>query len=243
VRLDETQARLQELRNRISLLEWGMKQSGATSDGNGPVNQLQRQPHYHEDAEWRTLHLEARRAQHQIDKSVLTPNSPDRVGLTKELEFALELQREREQQLDEQWKDHRKDMAGREEGPIPVEHQLARARQEEQLLQADLEKQREDLEGLFERAQALERESVELRHKRELFDAVRRRLDEKTIERNVPSTIEVGQAECPSKPNQDPRILFTAGAALLGLCVATGAALLTRRRDEIHAGSNSATAA
>jgi uncharacterized protein involved in exopolysaccharide biosynthesis len=242
LRLDEAQARLGELRDRITVLEWEMKQPGGTSDSNSLVDPSQKQPKYHEDAEWRKLDLDVRMAQHQIDKSVLTPDYPDRAGLTKDLEFAKELRRLREQQLDEQWNDRRKDVAGPEGGVIPVDRQLARAKVEEQLLRADLEKQTADFDDLFERAQALAKENAALQQKRELFDAVRQRLDQKNIERGVPGSIEIlTGASVPSKPAQDYRIVFTAGAILLGLCAAGGTGVLTRRRKNIPAGSGGST--
>jgi len=230
LRLDEAQARLGELRDRITVLEWEAKQPEGTSDSNSLVDPSPRQPKYHEDAEWRKLDLEVRTAQHRIDKSALTPNDPDRAGLMKDLDFAKELRRVREQQLDEQWNDRRKDLAGCEGGAVSMERQLARAKVEEQLLRAELEKQNADFHDLFDRAQSLARENAALQQKRELFDAVRQRLDQKNMERGVPGSIEIlAGASVPSKPVPDHRILFTAGALLLGVCASGGTAALTRR--------------
>ena len=54
-------------------------------------------------------------------------------------------------------------------------------------------------------------------HKRKLFDAVRQRLDQKNMERNVPGSIEVlSQASVSSKPYKDRRIVFTAMALVIG---------------------------
>jgi uncharacterized protein involved in exopolysaccharide biosynthesis len=228
--LDEAQTRLQELRNRISMLQWEMKQPDETTDGNSPDAPSRSQLKYYQDAEWRKLDLDVRRAQHQIDKSNLTPNSPDRAGLTKDLAFAKDLLRLREQQLEEQWNGHRKDMTGPEDGVIPVERQLARAKMEEQLLQKDLDTQKAEFATLFQCAQSLEKVNAELQHKRELFHAVRSRLDQREIEHHLPGAIAIlARADCPSKPAGDHRVVFTAGAALLGLCAAGGTALLTRR--------------
>lgn len=241
--LDETQARLNQLRDRIAVLEWETKHPDGTSDGNRPVDPSPRQPKYHEDAEWRKLDLGVRMAQHQIDNSSLSPNYPDQVRLTKDWEFAKELRLLREQQLDEQWKDHLKDRAGRGDGVVPVERRLTLARVEEQLLRAEWERQEKEFQSLFESAQLLEKENAALQRKRELFDAVRQRIDRKTMERGVPGAIEIlTGASLPSQPAHDRRILFTAGALALGLCVAGGFSLLTRRRNRGGAQGDQATA-
>jgi len=241
-RLDQTRVRLGELRDRITVLEWEMKQPGGSSDSNSPVDPSQKQPKYHEDAEWRKLDLDVRTAQHQFDKSGPTPNHPDRTGLVKDLDFAKELRRVREQQLDEQWNDRRTHVAGPEGGAVPVARQLARAKMEEQLLRADSEKQTTDFDDLFDRAQLLAKENAVLQQKRELSDVVRQRLDQKNVERGVPRGIEILMpAHCPPRPTPDHRILFTAGALLLGLCASGGTAILTRRRNSIPVKSDGST--
>ena len=242
VHLEETQARLSELRNRVAMLTWQMKETAGASDGSSPVRQSQGKPKYHEDAEWRKLDIAARTIRHEIDADPRDPNDPGALRAQRDLAFAQELLRLREAQLDEQWNDRIRDMAGREEGVVSVERQLALAKMEEQLLCAEFEKQKADFNDLFVRVQSLEREETDLRHKRALYDAVRQRLDQKNIERNVPNAIEVvALAHCPSKPSHDHRILFTAGAIILGLCVAGGTGVLTRRRNNIPAKSDGST--
>ncbi len=237
VRLDETQARLNELRHRVATLTWKMKET----DGSSPAASSRRKPKYHEDAEWRKLDIAVRTFRHHLESDQVEANDPAARRAQKDLEFAQELLRLREAQLDEQWDDQVKDLASREDGPVPLEPQLALARQEEQLLRSEWEEQQEELGRLFECARSLERENADLQHKRQLYDAVRQRLDQKNIERNVPGMIEVAPADCPSKPSQDPRLPFTAGAMLLGLCAAGSTAVLTRRRKNIPAGSDGPT--
>ena len=202
-----------------------------------------------------------RTIKHQIDNSLLTPNHPDMIRLVKNLEFAEELLRLREAQLDEQWRD-RQDVAevpttitqslsqplnvlgpritttnaigfGFMEGSMSVQERLAQAKHEEQLLLAESKKQEAEFQSLFDSAQLLEKENNALRHKRELFDAVRQRLDQKTMERNVPGSIKVlTQAFVPSQPHNDRRIVFTAMALLLGLGMGGGAAFLRASRNQ-----------
>ena len=247
VRLDETQARLGELRNRIAVLEWEMKQAVAADSNAVPVARTARiaqQPKYHEDAEWRKLKMNVDIVLNEMAKSVSLPDHPEGIRLRQDLNFARDLLRQREAQLDEQWRDRLKNAAGApttadtndprlEERSISVEHQLARAKREEQLLSAELEKQQAEFKGLFESAQLLEKENNALRQKRELFDAVRQRLDQKNMERNVPGSIEVSMwAYSPSQPEKDRRTVFTAMALVLGLGMGGGAAFLRASRNQ-----------
>jgi capsular exopolysaccharide synthesis family protein len=248
VRLDETQARLSELGLNILVLEWQIQQA-VTDDSNDvlvtPTGRLVKQPEYHEDAEWRKLNIDVMTIRHQIANSSLTPKHPDAIRAEKSLKFAEELLQLREVQLDEQWRNQPKDAAGvpititgvsgpgYEEGLISLKHQLAQAKKEEQLLLADSEKQQTEFEGLFETGQLLEKENNALLHKRELFDAVRQRLDQKNMERNVPGSIEVlTQASVSSQPYNDRRITLTAMALFLGLGMGGGVAFLRASRNQ-----------
>jgi len=250
VRLDEAQARLSELRNSIAILEW--KKQAITDDSNDvtvalPDSMEEKQPAYYEDAEWRQLDVNVRTIRHQITTGLLTPKHPDTARLTKDQEFAEELLRLREAQLDERWRNRPINAAGVpvtisgaggpaytvEIGSMSPEQQLSQAKQEEQLLLAELKKQQAEFEGLFESAQLLDKENNELQHKRELFGAVRQRLDQKNMERNVPGSIEVlARAFVPSQPHNDRRIVFTAMALVLGLGMGGGAAFLRASRNQ-----------
>ncbi|MCP4262058.1 MAG: hypothetical protein GY774_31845 [Planctomycetes bacterium] len=235
LRMDDTQARLTELQQNIAVLEWEKIQQAVHHDRNDvPIVskvEMEKQPKYHEDSEWRALDINLRTAQHSIATSELEPNNPEIIRAAKDVKFAEELLKLREAQLDEQWRDKQEKIISEqkdntsivpiiitnadgysyEKGAASLELQLARLKEKETLLTAEIEKQKEDFKIRFADAQALENENNELQHKRELFKAVRQRLDQKNMERNVSGRIEVlTEAFAPSEPHKDRRVLFTA---------------------------------
>jgi len=250
VRLDQTQANLNRVKQNIALLEWQVKQGliTTTDDSNDipiAITEVvnQKQPEYYEDTEWRNLDTNVRTIQHRISNSYLTSKHPDAVQAEKDLAFAKELLQRRETQLDEQWGIQSKNLAGVPiysadvlgiaDSSLSPEHQLDRAKYEEQLLLSELEKQQRDFGELFEIAQLLEKENSALKNKRDLFDAVRQRLDQKNVERNVPGTIEVLMgAFVSSKPYNDRRVVFTVMALCMGLGMAGGIVYLRAIRNQ-----------
>ncbi len=248
IRLDETQARLRELRQSIALLEW----EKANADDSNEVaidatDRMERQPKYYEDAEWRGRDINVKTIRHQIATDVYGPDHPNMTRAEKDLKFAEELLRERQAQLDEQWRNRPINAAGVpvtitgaggsgykvEIGSMSPKHQLEQAKQEEELLLAEFEKQQAEFERLFESAQLLDKENNALLHKRELFSAVRRRLDQKNMERNISGTIEVlTWALASSQPYNDRRIVFSAMALVMGLGMGGGAAFLRASRNQ-----------
>ena len=253
IRLVEMLNRLSEKRQSIAVLEWERKnledltKQDITPERNDvPVDsvaQMEMKPKYYEDAEWRALDRNFRTIQHGIATSELEPKNPEIIRATKDMKFAKELLRLREEQLDEQWQNEQKDASGvpvtstdaggpdYEEELRILERQLARTKYEEQLLLPELKIQQEKFQELFDSAQLLERENKALQHKRELFKAVRQRLDQKNMERNVPGAIEVlTQASVSSEPYKDYRILYTAIVLVLGLGLTFSGWLLKRKK-------------
>ena len=111
-----------------------------------------------------------------------------------------------------------------------LELKMARTKYEEKLLIEDIGKQQAEFQKLFDSAQLLEKENNALQRKRELLDAIRRRLDQKNMERNVPGPIEVlKQASVSSEPYKDRRVLYTAVVLILdGLGITLSGCLLHR---------------
>ena len=257
LRLDETQARLSQVRQSIDLLQWELNRT-ATEDGNdvpdaaadgndvtsAAADRIQTKPKYYEDVEWRRLDDNVRTMRHNIANSLLTPNHPDSARIDKELQFAEEQLKLREEQLNEQWRDRLKNPAGAltiagasslsyEEGLLYIEHQLARSQREEKLLADELEQQQTEFAALFESAQLLDKENNALLHQRELFSAVRQRKDQKDMERNVPGSIEVlAPAYSSTRPYNDRRIAFTVMVMVLALGAGSGLAYLKANRNQ-----------
>jgi len=248
IRLDQTQARLDLLQQNITLLEWEMKRD-ITGDSNdvlaAATDRVQKQLKYYEDVEWRKLDDNVKTIRFNIANSMITAKHPDSVRMEKELEFAEEQLQLREEQLDKQRLDRLNNLAGvstipgadslsYEERLIYMEHQLARLKLEEQLLGNELKKQQVEFAGLFENAQLLDKENNTLLHKRELFSAVRQRLDQKTMERNVPGSIEVlTRASLSSQPYNDRRVAFTVMVLVLALGAGSGLAYLRAGRNQV----------
>jgi len=253
LRLDETETRRAGLRQNIAVLEWQQKEledlKRQAADGNDVAvagsGEIEGQPPYHEDADWRELDVDVRTRQHQIASSLLTPKHPDMVRMTDDLKFAEELLRLREEQLDEQWRNRARTAPGLATtvaatgGPrygndlVSLNQQLSQAKQEEKLLSEEYKKQQAEFQKLFDSAQLLEKENNVLAHKRDLFNAVRQRLDQKTMERNVPGSIDVlTWAMTSSEPDQDRRIVFTAMALVMGLGMGGGLAFLKALKNQ-----------
>jgi polysaccharide biosynthesis transport protein len=242
LQLSQVQARMNTLQQQISLLEWRRKrleESAHPVDGNNSTVSNAKQSKYSEDSEWRSREVNVRTIQHQIDNSILTAKNPEMIRFKKDLEFAQELLKLRESQLDEQWKDRPSGVpaiGGTDSNIISpsLEYQLSQAKYELELVSQEYKKQQTEYEELFKSAQSLQKENSELAYKRELFNEVRNRLEQKDMERNVPGTIDVlMKAFVPSRPYNDRRIIFTAMIMVLGLCAGGGAAALRAGRNQV----------
>ncbi len=250
LRMDDTQARLTELQQNISVLEWELTQEDTDDSNDVPdaaTIAIEKQKKYYEDPEWRGMERNIKNIQHQIATSLLTRKHPNRTKMEMDLKFAEELLLQREERLDEQWLEQQANSTSKQKDNTPIvpiiitnadgysyqkgtaslELQLARLKEKETLLNAETEKQKEDFKVRFAYAQALENENNELQHKRDLFKAVRARLDQKNMESNVSGRIELlTEAFAPSMPDKDRRIVLTGMALFLALCMGGGTAFL-----------------
>ena len=207
------------------------------------AGKIDKKSKYYEDEEWLRLNNNVNIIQHNIETSLMTPNHPNSVKAQQELKFAQEQLKQREQQLDGQFRSRLSNTTASsiaaarglsyEEGLIYLEHQLARSKHEEKLLAEELKKQKEEFEELFTSAQLLEAENNALEHKCELFSAVRQRRDQKTMERNVPGSIEIlTRAMLPTESYYDRRIAFTFMLMVLALGAGCGLAYLRANKTQ-----------
>jgi receptor protein-tyrosine kinase len=125
---------------------------------------------------------------------------------------------------------------GLEQGITPAEElylvrrEIDRLKQKEKLDLEELQRQRADFDRVFEAARTLAKEDEALKRAKELGNTIRSRLDQKTIERNVPGSISVlSKASVAQEPYRDRRAKLTL-VALVGAFVAGAAMALIRAR-------------
>jgi len=94
------------------------------------------------------------------------------------------------------------------------------------LLEDDADKQRKIMGRDMEKAEILNQRLREIDRQRELYEAVRRQVDQKSMERNVPGSIEIVKAMAPSRPSADRRVILSVMALFLGLAGGAGVAML-----------------
>lgn len=251
IHLDQTQFRLGKIQQNIAMLDWEREklmeyiEQAESSDGNNTsvafLDDTNSQSKYFVDTEWRKLDVEVKTLRHQIENSLYTSKHPNMIQARKDLEFKEELLRQRELQLDQQMSMdgegglYAAGMEGLsyEEKLKSLDYQRERVKHEEELLVAEFGKEQAEFDTFFKNVQLLQEESDELQHKRDLFSAIRQRLDQKNVERNVPGSIDVLMwAFVPSKPHNDRRIVYTAMVLIFGLGLGCGIALLRASKHQ-----------
>ncbi|NLF32419.1 MAG: polysaccharide biosynthesis tyrosine autokinase [Planctomycetes bacterium] len=246
------EARLEVLQTQIEAIDWQRQELALLLSGSPEAVEAVASapaPQFQDDPEWRRLDLDVRNAQHAYDLAAKSyqPSHPRMQALASTLEFAIALRQAKEAQLAQQ---HADPLAPQDEpqessgaGPlaaserpigmdyqnrlIAIDAELALLRHQEQLVAEDLKRQGQDFEQTFASARTLDKEELALDHKRQLFQAVRERLDQKAMERDVPGSIEVlNRAFAPSSPSKDRRKVFTAMVMFLAAGASFGAAYL-----------------
>jgi capsular exopolysaccharide synthesis family protein len=162
-------------------------------------------------------------------------------SLQKRLDALKEDLAAREEQLQKQWKKHglpspaqreARSAAGHGGFIVSPEHSVTllmqadpvtafliadqRAKQfkaQEAAVQRTLEKEQAEFDRLFQKAQNLTKLHQTLRYKKELYEAVQTRLEQKRMEQQLPGSISIlNRAIAPSEPSRDRRLLFSAMA-------------------------------
>ncbi len=244
VRLDAIEAERQTLERELRAIEWqrqrlvkaaeNRRKAASSRPSSMPASELR----YELDPEWRELRARLRTAQHELDVNGerLGASHPKMAGLRKGVELAWEMLTEREQQLDTQSQlapsspapfATGKGVTGSEPSLQALSYRADLLRYQLDLVLKNLEEARKSFDQTFTRSQDLVRQTDEIRHKREMYQAVRTRLERKAMERNVPGSIKIlARAIPPSKPSRDRRRLLTVVAVVFGVGAGIGVAFL-----------------
>ncbi|MCD6304289.1 MAG: AAA family ATPase, partial [Planctomycetes bacterium] len=211
---------------------------------------------FENDPEWRRLDMQLRQAQNlwRTQSRLYRESHPRMIALKNQIEFAKEALRVRETQLaQEQMRAPRRPEAPADTSaglqPITLaktnepdyeaqlnelKRKLSVLRHQEKLQQEHFKAMQAEFDDIFAQAENLAKATEEVRAKREVFTAVRNRLDQKQMERNVPGAIEpLRRAQVPSRPASDRRYIMTVLALLLGLGAGFGAAVLRSAHDTL----------
>ncbi len=252
VHLDTLQAGLADLDRDIAVarrqhqdLQALLADAPASAPASRPAELAGR---YDNDPDWLRLYVEARKArvELEIQESRLGESHPMLARLRKQADLADAFLREREAQIDQM----RQILAG---SPLPagpldsarpsprqvlenLANQVKVMQYKRELLAAQLAAEQRRFNEIFDSARTLARENEQIQFQRQIFEAVRTRLTEKEMERNVPGSIEqLARAYPASEPYHDRRFLYSVLAVIAGLGVGFGLALLRAGTTEsIH---------
>lgn len=249
-RLEDLEAQRQSMRREAALTLWQLERAQAAAQPPGPDESADSSPTaarpnpppFDIDPEWRRLSLAAEQARHLVElkQSRLGEANPEMVELRANAELAERLVRQREAQLEQRWAAVASGtlspdgaMAASVDPREALSAQLEKLRYQETLLTKDIEAAGEEVRHTAEVVQTLTKENDTLRHKRDAYEAVRTRIMQRDLERQVPIAIRrQSDAIAPSQPyNAGRRVMLTALAAAAAAGVAAGVCYLRALRD------------
>ena len=263
---DKAKSRLEELRQlrtQLAAVAWQLKeleQLAETRKRNASqaTSQPVKRPQYGGDFQWRDLMESAMQARqrHQYERARLRDSHPTLIRLKNVADTAMKLVKDREAELDKQWKDNRSHLSEAEQielvDPRRAEwlrkleaarndasrqaQQIDLLRHKERIYQKEVDNADTNFKNVFRNAETLRREVDALTQKQEAFTALRDLLFKTQMERDVPGSIEVlAKATAPSRPSSDRRLVFSAMAFFLALGAGVGLAFVRGvRSKEIH---------
>lgn len=246
-RIDQLEADKRALQKELSLAEMRKQRLQAlvkgTTQPSGAATQPSSEQLYHLDPEWRNSAGEVKALRDEIlaASTRYGDQHPTILELKARLKAAEDFLRRRQEQLDRdglsQTLQPRDGAPGASLSPAAELHQLQgrvdQLKHEERFLDGELSKLRGLLKEFYEEARTLAREDEGIRNTRELYRAVRARLDQERIERNLPGSIEVlTRAYTPASPDNDKRMKLTIAAFLGALGMGVGFGLLRARTTQ-----------
>lgn len=234
-RLDELETNLENLKKAIATEEWKLKKLDEVGKARGATtSQSTDQLRYEMDSEWRQLNVQVKsqKLEIEIQKMRVGADNPRLKEMQMRLESAMDLLQARERQIDERY---RMEVGQGLTGDTTVSS-AATARDklikgiemlqyQKTLLEDSVKNQRALVDRTREQVEQLNKEQATLADLRASYDEVKKRLDEKDMERHAPGAIKiVSIAYAPTVPFKDRRLIFTAMAALGGLGLGVGLA-------------------
>ncbi len=241
LRCDEMEAKLRGLQKDIRFAEWQKKdvESALKQDAKSSTQPAETViPFFESDAEWvrRSEELKGLQGRMAEEQRRLGDGHPEMQNLKDRIDRAEKDLRHREEQLMQRGRSPISLLPSQRTGDMrnhpamdqfQIRQNLERLKYEEQLLTDELKKERESYERIFEAATMLSKEAEAIARLKELYKAVRERLDQKMIERNVPGSIEpFSRAIVPQKPDKDKRMQLTIAAILGAMAAGVGLGLL-----------------
>lgn len=195
---------------------------------------------YAEDAEWRKVNIAVSDARNELEVARLQygPSHPKIAALSKSVEHAESLLKERESQLDAQWEETATDAASAAASgnvtndPRTLARRARQLSREIELLDDVIRRQRGKVSDLGQIMKDMSHYDEELRHDRETYAMIRSRLEQLTLEQKAPARISVaGYAVEASRPSRDRRLLLTAMAVFGALAAGLGLGYLRAMFD------------
>lgn len=252
-RIDSLQAQMADLDREIAVAERQRQdlatlvgsESTSTAPSGEPGGMSSR---YDSDIDWLRLYIESRKAhlELEVQQSRLGDAHPMITRLQKQAELVDTLLRERELQIDDQRQmppgTAVVEYPGQSSRPSPrqvldnLANQIKMLQYKRELLAAQLANEQKRFDDIFDSARTLAKENEQIQFQRQIFEAVRTRLTEKEMERNVPGSIEsLARAYPASEPYHDRRLLYSVLAVFAGLGAGFGTALLRMTfTEQVH---------
>lgn len=246
-RLEELEAQRQTLRREIALTQWQLERAQAAAHAretpdteNSPDSAPA--PPFDIDPEWRRLSLALEEGRHQVElkQARLGEANPQMIELRANVELTERLLRQREAQLEQRWAAVASGtlspdgaMAASVDPREALSAQLEKQRYQEALLTKDIELAADEVRRTAEIVQTLTKENDTLRHKRDAYEAVRTRMMQRDLERQVPIAIRrQSDAIAPSRPHNAGRRLMLVALAMCGAAgMAAGLCYVRALRD------------
>ncbi|MCP4246720.1 MAG: polysaccharide biosynthesis tyrosine autokinase [bacterium] len=216
-----------ELETRFPVADEHEEEDGASGDENEEAT-----PRYADDAEWRKLKADLENARHYLDlaRQRYGESHPQIGQLLAGADYAEQRLTEREEQLVAQWGEFGPRLEPTPNGRTAsldraaLERQVNRQNNILELLDPEIERQRTKMAEVGESAKQIAQYEEETSHKRDLYQAVRSRLQVLEMESKAPGRISVAARPfVPTEPYRDRRFLFSlmalSGAMVIGLFV------------------------